>query len=253
MTSFASRSMTAVALQLLFTILTMMTVMPTVGIFNVVVNAQEVLVVPTFVPTPAPPTTSQSPTNTPQPTATPWQYDLLTTPRCGDCWCIINSAANDDEDCPNDTIDGRIKDTFTELQGEVYSTFQLTNPNADFLTLKPIPILDAFGQPIAGSSSGPCYPFANVTTSTYTESQFRQCVLPTSAAAVCGYVYDDDDDAESSSCDGRQYEIRNFASVVEATAANADIIHQGGTLHFVTCVVVVALFGGVLFCSGTVL
>ena len=134
--------------------------------------------------------------------------DFVNTPRCGDCWCSTDGVGT----CPTDTTG--ITDSFSAAD-EIYSTFQLTKEPA-FLKLQ-------------SASGGACYPFKDSVGAIdgYAESAEDQCVSPdVDDDMACGYVYD----SSSTTCEGRKYEIQNFASANDAMAANAAIVHQGRKL-----------------------
>jgi len=133
--------------------------------------------------------------------------EFMNTPRCGDCWCIV-----DDDDgtgvCPTNTTG--ITDGFSSTD-ELYATFQLTN-EPDFLKLQ-------------SESGGACYPFKDsVVSPPYPEADGDQCVsAEDDDSMVCGYVYD----SSSTTCKERKYEIQTFATADEATMTGAAIVHQG--------------------------
>jgi len=135
--------------------------------------------------------------------------EFIGTPRCGDCWCIV-----DDNDgtsvCPTNTTG--ITDGFSSTD-ELYATFQLTN-EPDFLKLQ-------------SESGGACYPFkSSFDDPPYLEADGDQCISTDNNdddSMVCGYVYD----SSSTTCKGRKYEIQTFASADEATMTGAQIVHQG--------------------------
>ena len=131
-------------------------------------------------------------------------------PRCGDCWCIYYNETNQ---CPaNET---GIADTFPASQFQVFSTFNLTNPDAQYLTL----------QTTDGQE---CYPFADTLgkLSSYPKSSLPKCAVPTSTSeTVCAYLYE-----AGTQCQGRNYQILNYDSAAAAEAAGAVVTHKGGEL-----------------------
>mmetsp|Transcript_57331 Transcript_57331/g.139836 ORF Transcript_57331/g.139836 Transcript_57331/m.139836 type:complete len:606 (+) Transcript_57331:369-2186(+) len=214
---------------------------------------------PTLSPTTSAPTISAEPTTTLSPTVTPaWKTDVLETPRCGDCWCIPPGGI--DGTCPEDT--SGIKDTFTETD-TIYSSFTLTNPDEEFLYLRPIPTPAPTAAPTLANTTTaaggvstsiddvalstrqfppnqqqsyispyePCYPFSTtVGPQNYAESNRIQCDVPTSLSLgteVCGFVYPNSNETPPEVCAGRSYKIETFPSEAAANQAGADIIHQG--------------------------
>lgn len=131
-------------------------------------------------------------------------------PRCGDCWCIFDE--ENLEVCPEDQ-DG-ITDTFPAQDFQIYQTFNLTNPDAPYLSLQ-----DADG--------GECWPFADTLDAIegYPKSSLPQCVLPEAAMseeAVCAFLFE-----PGSECQSRNYQVLTYESTSAAEAAGAVVTHMG--------------------------
>jgi len=141
-------------------------------------------------------------------------------PRCGDCWCIVDQSEDGTEvgQCPTDQ-EG-ILDTFPSNIYQVYETFQLTNPDATYLTLQ-------------SEDGGYCYPFADTLEPIegYPGSFLPQCVLPVTinstetaegSTAVCAFLYEPETE-----CQNRKYQILNYDSAESAEKAGAIVTHSG--------------------------
>jgi hypothetical protein len=138
-------------------------------------------------------------------------------PRCGDCWCIFDGEL---DDCPSDTTG--IADSFPS-QFELYTTFEITNADADYLQLQT-------------DDGEECYPFASTLgpVAGYPNSNLPQCAIPESSdSTVCAYLFEPD-----TPCEGRKYEILTYESVAAAEAAGAVVTHTGGELRRRVCVCV---------------
>ena len=129
--------------------------------------------------------------------------------RCGDCWCIYDG---EEASCPTDTTG--VVESFNG-DSSFYNTFQLTNPDASFLKLE-----TADGEE--------CYPFSGSVDpiTNYDLSNLPQCAKPTTTDdGVCAYLYE----ANTTTCNERNYEIVTFPSETAAMEAGAAIQHKGGT------------------------
>ena len=144
-------------------------------------------------------------------------------PRCGDCWCIVdqeNVAVNGTDggggevgECP--TNQQGITDTFPPDIYQLYETFELTNPDAPYLTLQ-------------SSDGGDCFPFADTfgPMEDYQGSSLPQCVLPEGTeTTVCAYLYEESDDPTQ--CLNRKYQVLNYDSAGAAQGAGAVVTHVG--------------------------